>query len=44
MEKSVYGAAQNIGYSFGDLITTGIDAAADTNLTEKLDKFMKKIK
>ena len=38
MEKSIYGAAQNIGYSFGDLITTGIDAAADTNLTEKLDK------
>ena len=41
MEKSVYGAAQNIGYSFGDIITTGIDmgaAAADkeTNLTEKL--------
>ena len=29
---------QNIDYSFGDLITTGIDMAADTNLTEKLDK------
>jgi hypothetical protein len=38
MEKSIFGAAQNIAYSFGDLITTGIDAAADTNLTEKLDK------
>ena len=38
MEKSVYGAVQNIGYSFGDLVTTGIDAAADTNLTERLDK------
>ena len=38
MEKSIYGAVQNIGYSFGDLITTGIDAAADTNLTERLDK------
>ena len=38
MEKSVYGAAQSLGYSFGDLITTGIDAAADTNLTEKLDE------
>ena len=38
MEKSIYGAVQNIGYSFGDLITTGIDAAADTKLTEKLDK------
>ena len=38
MEKSIYGAAQSLGYSFGDLITTGIDAAADTNLTEKLDE------
>ena len=34
----MYGAAQSLGYSFGDLITTGIDAAADTNLTEKLDE------
>ena len=38
MEKSIYGAVQNIGYSFGDLITTGIDMARDTNLTERLDK------
>ena len=38
MEKSVFGAAQNIGYSIGDLLTTGIDIAADTNLTEALDK------
>ena len=38
MEKSVLGGVQNIGYSFGDLITTGTDAALDTNLTEKLDK------
>jgi len=38
MEKSVFGAAQSLGYSFGDLITTGIDAAVDTNLTEKLDE------
>ena len=38
MEKSIYGAVQNIGYSFGDLITTGIDAAANTELTTKLDK------
>jgi hypothetical protein len=38
MEKSVYGAAQSLGYSFGDLITTGIDAAADTELTKKLDE------
>ena len=38
MEKAVLGGVQNIGYSFGDLITTGTDAALDTNLTEKLDK------
>jgi len=38
MEKSIYGAAQNIGYSIGDLLTTGTDLAFDTNLTEKLDK------
>ena len=38
IEKSIFGAAQNIGYSFGDLVTTGIDAVADTNLVEKLDK------
>ena len=38
MEKSTFGAAQNIGYSIGDLLTTGIDMAADTNLTEALDK------
>ena len=38
MEKAVLGGVQNIGYSFGDLITTGTDAALDTNLTERLDK------
>ena len=38
MEKAVLGGVQNIGYSFGDLITTGIDAAVDTQLTEKLDE------
>ena len=38
VEKSVYGAVQNIGFSFGDLVTTGIDMAADTNLVEKLDR------
>ena len=27
IEKSIFGAAQNIGYSFGDLVTTGIDAS-----------------
>jgi hypothetical protein len=44
MEKSFYGGAQNILYSFGDLVTTGIDAAKDTNLTEALDKVYKENK
>ena len=44
MEKSIFGAAQNISYSFGDLITTGIDMAADTNLTERLDKVYEETK
>ena len=43
MEKSIFGAAQNVAYSFGDLVTTGIDMGAPfvgkkTNLTEALDK------
>ena len=33
MEKSVFGAAQGLGYSFGDLATTGIDIVAGTGLT-----------
>ena len=41
MEKSIFGGAQNVGYSFGDIITTGIDMGAslvgkETNLTERL--------
>ena len=44
MEKSAYGGVQNILYSFGDLVTTGIDAAKDTNLTEALDKVYKENK
>ena len=44
MEKSVFGAAQSLGYSFGDLATTGIDIVAGTGLTEKLDEVYEKIK
>ena len=44
MEKSVFGAAQSLGYSFGDLATTGIDIVAGTGLTEKLDEFYEKNK
>ena len=38
MEKSIYSGVQNIGYSIGDLLTTGTDLALDTNLSERLDK------
>ena len=44
MEKSVFGAAQSLGYSFGDLATTGIDIVAGTGLTEKLDEVYEKNK
>jgi len=44
MEKSVFGAAQSLGYSFGDLATTGIDIVAGTGLTEKLDEAYEKNK
>ena len=38
IEKGLYGGVQDLGYGIGDLITSGIDAAADTNLTEALDE------
>ena len=38
IEKGLYGAAENTAYSIGDLATTGIDAAAGTDLNEKLNK------
>ena len=44
MEKSVFGATQGLGYSFGDLATTGIDIVAGTGLTEKLDEVYEKNK
>ena len=36
MEKSVFGATQSLGYSFGDLLTTGIDIVADTRSYRKI--------
>ena len=36
LEKGLYGGAQDLGYAIGDLLTSGIDAAAGTNLGEKL--------
>ena len=36
IEKGVTGGLQDFGYAIGDLLTSGIDAAADTDLGEKL--------
>ena len=38
VEKGLLGGVQDLGYAIGDLLTSGIDAAADTNLTEELTK------
>ena len=38
VEKGLYGGVQDLGYAVGDLLTSGIDAAAGTNLTEDLTK------
>ena len=35
MEKSVFGAAQSLGYSFGDLATTGIDLSCWIQILQK---------
>ena len=36
VEKGVTGGLQDLGYAIGDLLTSGIDAAAGTDLSEKL--------
>ena len=36
LEKGLYGGVQDLGYAVGDLLTSGIDAAAGTDLSEKL--------
>jgi hypothetical protein len=38
IEKGLYKAAESTAYSIGDLATTGIDAAAGTDLNTKLDE------
>ena len=38
VEKGLYGGVQDLGYAGGDLLTSGIDAAIDTYLTEELTK------
>ena len=36
LEKGIYSGAQDLGYGIGDLLTAGIDLAADTDLNETL--------
>ena len=36
VERGLYGGVQDLGYAVGDLLTSGIDIVADTELTEKL--------
>jgi len=36
LEKGAYGGVQDLGYAIGDLLTSGVDAAAGTDLGEKL--------
>ena len=38
IEKSLYGGVQDLGYAVGDLLTSGVDAAVGTDLSEKLDE------
>jgi len=38
IEKGLTGGVQDLGYAIGDLLTSGIDAAAGTDLSEKLDE------
>ena len=44
IEKGLKGGFQDLGYGIGDLITSGIDAAIDTDLSEKLDEIYEKNK
>ena len=36
LEKGLYGGVQDLGYAIGDLLTSGVDAVAGTDLGEKL--------
>mgnify|MGYP001339933568 CR=1 FL=1 len=38
VEKGLFGGVQDLGYAVGDLLTSGIDIAAGTNLTEDLTR------
>ena len=40
----MYGGVQDLGYGIGDLITSGIDVATGTELTEALDEAYEKNK
>ena len=38
IERVLYGGMQDLGYSIGDLVTSGIDYAFDTDYVSKLDE------
>ena len=38
IERAVYGGMQDLGYSIGDLVTSGIDYVFDTDYVSKLDE------
>ena len=38
IERALYGGMQDLGYSIGDLVTSGIDYAFDTDYVSKLDE------
>jgi len=44
IEKGAYGISENLAYSVGDLVTAGIDAVANTDLNEKVDKLFEENK
>ena len=44
IEKGTYGISENLAYSIGDLVTAGIDAVANTDLNEKVDKLFEENK
>ena len=44
VEKGLYGGVQDLGYAVGDLLTSGIDIVAGTNLTEDLTEVYEKNK
>ena len=44
LEKGLFGGVQDLGYGIGDLLTSGVDAAVNTDLGEKLTETYEKNK